>query len=62
MGRLDGLTHFGHLIPLKFTLKYTDMKNNIHGLNSHIGERGFSCWLYDSKPVTSEFIFYRVFI
>jgi hypothetical protein len=32
-----------HLIPLIFTLKHTDDKNNIHGLNPHIVEQAFSC-------------------
>jgi hypothetical protein len=43
-GRLDGLTHFGHLIPLTFTLKYTDGKNNIYILDPHIGGQTLVCW------------------
>jgi hypothetical protein len=43
-GRLDGLNHFGPLIPSTVNLKYIDVKNNIQRLNPHIGVSAFSCW------------------
>jgi hypothetical protein len=43
-GRLDGLNHFGPLIPSTVKLKYIDVKNNILRLNPHIVDSVFSRW------------------